>query len=95
MQQLCGFSSACAQEAIEAADAYFQRGTILALAPIGAAGEICASGRPAIDFFAMDDNTLGIECVLFADGKPSEAILHLAISDEDGATVLHYKYMGS
>ena len=82
VQTLCHFSSSCADEVFDAIDSYFQRGVTLALGP-------------APDWYLMNDGALGMECELFADGKPGEARLHLDVADKDGVLTLHYQYIGS
>jgi len=82
IQKLCHFSSACAEEVFEAIDSYFRRGAVLALGPV-------------IDWYPMNDGALGMECELFADGKPGEARLHLDVANKDGVPTLHYQYIGS
>ena len=82
VQTLCHFSSACADEVFEAVDSYFERGVALALGP-------------AAHWYLMNDGALGMECELFADGKPGEARLHLDVADKYGVQTLHYHYIGS
>ncbi|ATD61471.1 MAG: hypothetical protein ACOH2S_16060 [Janthinobacterium svalbardensis] len=88
-------SPAAADEIIEMLDSYFAANQALSLAPLAEAFVPGKGGRPAIDVYGTDCGPLGLECLLLADGKPGEAILHLAMSGHDGALHLHYQYIGS
>ena len=84
-----------ADEIIEMLDSYFAVHQALSLAPLAEAFVPGKSGRPAVDVYATNCGPLGLECLLLADGKPGEAILHLEMSGDDGALRLHYQYIGS
>jgi hypothetical protein len=84
---------AVAEEIVEMLDSYFAPGQALSLAPLTQVPG--KGGRPAVDMYATDAGPLGLECLLLADGKPGEAILHLEMSGHDGALRLHYRYIGS
>lgn len=86
---------AVADELIEMLDSYFAANQSLSLAPLAQAFVPGKGGRPAVDVYATDAGALGLECVLLADGKPGEAVLHLEMSGHDGALRLHYQYIGS
>ncbi|WP_215403992.1 hypothetical protein [Janthinobacterium sp. JC611] len=95
LQRDWALSPAVAGEAIEMLDSYFAAHQVLSLAPLAQAFVPGKGGRPAVDVYATDAGALGLECLLLADGKPGEAILHLEISGHDGAPRLHYHYIGS
>ncbi|WP_058051180.1 hypothetical protein [Janthinobacterium sp. Ant5-2-1] len=95
LQRDWGLSAAVADEIIETLDSYFTARQTLSLAPLAQAFVPGKGGRPAVDMYATDAGPLGMECLLLADGKPGEAILHLEMSGHDGALRLHYHYIGS
>ncbi|NHQ90826.1 hypothetical protein [Janthinobacterium lividum] len=95
LQRDWGLSAAVADEVIEMLDSYFAARQTLSLAPLAQAFVPGKGGRPAVDMYATDAGLLGMECLLLADGKPGEAILHLEMSGHDGALRLHYHYIGS
>ena len=88
-------SAALAGEIVEMLDSYFAADQRLSLAPLAQAFMPGKGGRPAVDVYATHAGPLGMECVLLADGRPGEAILHLEVSGHDAAMRLHYKYLGS
>ena len=95
LQRDWGLSPAVADEIIEMLDSYFAADQALSLAPLAQAFVPGKGGRPAVDVYATEAGPLGLECLLLADGKPGEAILHLEMSGHDGALRLHYRYIGS
>ncbi len=95
LQRDWGLSSAVADELIEMLDSYFAADQVLSLAPLAQACVPGKAGRPAVDVYATDAGPLGLECLLLADGKPGEAVLHLEMSGHDGVLRLHYRYIGS
>lgn len=95
LQRDWSLSPGVADEIIEMLDSYFAANQALSLAPLAEAFVPGKGGRPAVDVYATDCGPLGLECLLLADGKPGEAILHLAMSGHDGALRLHYQYIGS
>ncbi|WP_426089945.1 hypothetical protein [Janthinobacterium sp. PSPC1-1] len=95
LQRDWSLSPGVADEIIEMLDSYFATNQALSLAPLAEAFVAGKGGRPAVDVYATDCGPLGLECLLLADGKPGEAILHLAMSGHDGALRLHYQYIGS
>lgn len=95
LQRDWSLSPGVADEIIEMLDSYFSANQALSLAPLAEAFVPGKGGRPAVDVYATDCGPLGLECLLLADGKPGEAILHLAMSGHDGALRLHYQYIGS
>ena len=95
LQRDWGLSSAVADELIEMLDSYFAANQALSLAPLAEAFVPGKGGRSAVDVYATDCGPLGLECLLLADGKPGEAVLHLEMSGHDGALRLHYQYIGS
>src|SRR5471030_277260 len=90
-----GIPSAVADEIYESIDNYFDKGTKISIAPEGKAFESSAQHRPFIDAYETNDKALGLECVLFANGAPGEAILHLEVSERNGQLAVYYKYIGS
>ena len=86
---------AVADELIEMLGSYFAADQALSLAPLAQAFVPGKGGRPAVDVYATEAGALGLECLLLADGKPGEAVLHLELSGHDGALRLHYRYIGS
>lgn len=95
LQRDWSLSPGVADEIIEMLDSYFAAHQALSLAPQAEAFVPGKGGRPAVDVYATDCGPLGLECLLLADGKPGEAILHLEMSGHDGALRLHYQYIGS
>lgn len=95
LQRDWGLSPAVAAEIVDMLDSYFARAAALSLAPLAQAFVPGKGGRPGVDVYATDAGPLGLECLLLADGKPGEAILHLEMSGHDGALRLHYRYIGS
>lgn len=95
LQRDWGLSPAVADEIIEMLDSYFAADQALSLAPLAQAFVPGKGGRPAVDVYATEAGPLGLECLLLADGKPGEAILHLEMPGHDGALRLHYRYIGS
>ena len=95
LQRVWSLAPGVADEIIEMLDSYFAANQALSLAPLAEAFVPGKGGRPAVDVYATDRGPLGLECLLLADGKPGEAILHLEMSGHDGALRLHYQYIGS
>ena len=101
LQRLCAVSGAVSNEMLADIGDYFAPGSVLsvaALAPLATltpAPQLHAGGRPAIDSYVTHAGALGVECVLYADGRPGEAILHVEVSAQGGALALYYKYIGS
>jgi hypothetical protein len=95
LQREWGLSSGVAGEIVDMLDSYFAAGQALSLAPLAQAFVPGKGGRPGVDVYAAGDGPLGLECLLLADGKPGEAILHLEVAGHDGALRLTYKYIGS
>ncbi|WP_213941372.1 hypothetical protein [Pseudomonas sp. dw_612] len=88
-------SNAVADEIYESIDDYFDKGTKISIAPEETAFDSRAQHRPFIDAYETNDKALGLECVLFANGAPGEAILHLEVSESNGQLTVYYKYIGS
>ncbi|MBU6956901.1 hypothetical protein KRR23_03965 [Pseudomonas sp. CVAP len=88
-------SNAVADEIYESIDDYFEKGTKLSIAPEEKAFDSHRRQRPFIDTYETNGKALGLECVIFADGKPSEAILHIEVSESNGQLAVYYKYIGS
>ncbi|WP_425254566.1 hypothetical protein ACPJXG_13615 [Janthinobacterium sp. NFX145] len=95
LQRDWGLSPGVADEIIDMLDSYLAANQALSLALLAQAFVPGKGGRPAVDVYATDAGALGLECLLLADGKPGEAILHLEMSGHDGALRLHYQYIGS
>jgi hypothetical protein len=95
LQRDWGLSPGLAGEIVDMLDSYFAAGQALSLAPLAQAFVPGKGGRPPVDVYATDAGPLGLECLLLADGKPGEAILHLEVAGHDGALRLTYKYIGS
>jgi len=95
LQQEFGISYAVADEIYESIDEYFDKGTKLSIAPEETAFDSRGQQRPFIDAYETNDKALGLECVLFANGAPGEAILHIEVSESDGQLSVYYKYVGS
>ncbi|MGF6207059.1 hypothetical protein [Pseudomonas frederiksbergensis] len=90
-----GISSAVADEIYESIDDYFDKGTKISIAPEEKAFDSRAQHRPFIDAYETDGKALGLECILFANGAPGEAIFHLEVSESNGQLAVYYKYIGS
>lgn len=95
LQDDWAMSPALAGEIVDMLGSYFAPRQRLSLAPLAHAFAPGKGGRPPVDVYAADGGMLGMECLLLADGKPGEAILHLEVSGHDGALRLSYKYIGS
>lgn len=95
LQRDWSVSPAVAAELYEDLDSYFPAGQTITVAPRDLAGAAAATGRPMVDGYRKHDDALGLECVLFGDGVPGEAILHVDIHDQAGVLSLHYRYIGS
>jgi hypothetical protein len=95
LQREWGLSSGVAGEIVDMLDSYFAAGQALSLTPLAQAFVPGKGGRPGVDVYAAGDGPLGLECLLLADSKPGEAILHLEVAGHDGALRLTYKYIGS
>ena len=88
-------ADAVADEIYASIDEYFSPGTTIAIAPEETAFDTNGRDRPFIDAYETSSKALGLECVLWANGAPGEAILHLEISQREGELVVYYKYIGS
>ncbi|MBE3024799.1 hypothetical protein [Janthinobacterium sp. GW458P] len=95
LQREWAMSPALAGEICDMVDSYFAPQQRLSLAPLAHAFVPGKGGRPPVDVYATDAGPLGMECVLLADGRPDEAIVHLEVASHDGALRLTYKYIGS
>ncbi|MGN4047993.1 hypothetical protein [Pseudomonas sp. SM4] len=95
LEQNFGISSAVADEIYECIDEFFDKATSISIAPEEKAFDSSKQGRPYIDVYETNEKALGLECVLFADGAPGEAILHLEVSEVNGELMVYYKYIGS
>lgn len=87
--------SIVAEEIYECIDEFFDEGTRLSISPEAEAFSSGQHSRPFIDTYETNDEALGMECVIFANNKPSEAILHLELSESEGKIKTYYKYIGS
>jgi len=83
------------EEIIESLENYYDTSTILTAPPKDRASESAGGGRSFIEAFHMNDGAIGIECILFADGEPGEAIIHIEMSTNTTNPKLTYKYIGS
>ncbi|HEU4816260.1 hypothetical protein [Janthinobacterium sp.] len=95
LQREWAMPPALAGEICDMVGSYFAAQQRLSLAPLAQAFVPGKGGRPPVDVYATDAGPLGMECLLLADGKPGEAILHLEVAGHDGALRLIYKYIGS
>ena len=95
LQRLCAVSGAVSDEMLADIGDCLAPGSVLSLAPLASASQLHAGGRPAIDSYVTHVGALGVECVLYAGGRPGEAILHAEVSAQGGALALYYKYIGS
>lgn len=95
LQRDWAVSPALADEIAGMLGSYFTAEQALSLAPLADAFAPGRGGRPAVDVYATSAGSLGLECLLFADGRPGEAILHLDVAGRDGDLRLHYNYIGS
>lgn len=87
-------TDAVADEIYASLHEYFAPGTTIAIAPEETAFDTNGRDRPFIDAYETSSKALGLECVLWANGAPGEAILHLEISQREGELVVYYKYIG-
>ncbi|MGT2428270.1 hypothetical protein ACU4HD_05485 [Cupriavidus basilensis] len=83
------------EEMFECIDAYFDKGAIISIAPLEAAFDSRMRKRPCIDGYETNGKVLGMECVLFENGMPGEAILHIEVSEDNERLDLYYQYTGS
>ncbi len=95
LQHKFGISGAVANEIFECIDEYFDEGASLSIAPLEAAFDSRTQKRPWIDVYETNVKALGMECVLFENGRPGEAILHIEVSENGEKLDLYYKYIGS
>ena len=95
LQRDFGLSPAVQEELYQTLADFFEADTRLSLAPEAQAFASEGRARPFIDTYITHAQTLGLECVLFADGAPSEALLHLEVREQDGQWALYCKYIGS
>ncbi|QOT74723.1 hypothetical protein [Cupriavidus basilensis] len=95
LQHKFGISSAVAEEIFGCIDEYFDEGAIPSIAPLEAAFDLRTQKRPCIDVYETNGKALGMACVLFDNGRPGEAILHIEVSENNEKLDLHYKYIGS
>ncbi|MGE8283260.1 MAG: hypothetical protein ACN6PX_05265 [Stenotrophomonas lactitubi] len=79
-------------EIFEAISDYFDEGVVLTVPMTGMAA-IPGDSRPPVDAYRANAETVIVDCVLFADGIPDEAILHVEFLDDSDR--LHYRYVGS
>ncbi|WP_347900793.1 hypothetical protein [Pseudomonas purpurea] len=87
-------ASVVAEEIYEDIEGYFGESKGISIAGLEQAFELRGQ-RPFIDVYETHDKTLGLECVLFDNGVPGEAILHVEVKQFDGQFELSYKYIGS
>jgi hypothetical protein len=94
LEQDFGISRSVADEIYEYIEDYFVKDTKISIAPEEKAFYLSIKGRPCIDVYETNEKAIGLECVLFADGAPGEAILHLEVSEVNGMLMVYYKYIG-
>jgi hypothetical protein len=94
LEQNFGISSSVADEIYECIEDYFVKDTKISIAPEEKAFDLSIKRRPYIDVYETNEKAIGLECVLFADGAPGEAILHLEVSEVNGMLMVYYKYIG-
>jgi hypothetical protein len=94
LEQDFGISRSVADEIYEYIEDYFVKDTKISIAPEEKAFDLSIKGRPCIDVYETNEKAIGLECVLFADGVPGEAILHLEVSEVNGMLMVYYKYIG-
>lgn len=87
-------SDAVLEELYECLDDYFEPGTRLTLAPQALAFAERGGQRRFIDLYEQSDQTQALECVLFAEGVPSEVALYLRLYEVDGQWRAQYQYIG-
>ena len=95
LQRDWAMAPAVAEELYQDLDSYFPARPAITVAPRDLANKTVAGGRPMLDAFLRHDHMLVLECVLFGDGVPGEAILHVDIRHTAGVLSLHYRYTGS
>lgn len=96
LSQKFDISPAVYSEIRENLDEYFVDGWKIALAPLDTAFERIGGSRPSIDVYPMNDNeSFGIECVIWTDGKPKEPILHAELVRGEAGYGLRFNYIGS
>lgn len=94
LQQGFCISDAVLEEVYQALDDSFDPGARLSLAPVALAFAERGGQRRFIDFYQQNDQAVALDCVLFADGQPSETAVYLALHQVDGQWLAHYKYIG-
>lgn len=82
-------------EIAECLDNYYDPATRLTAPPLDRAAEPAGGGRSLIEVFYMNDGSFGIECILYANGNPGEAILHAEMTPDPENPKISYKYIGS
>ncbi|MDD1014839.1 hypothetical protein [Pseudomonas rubra] len=93
LRQRYEISPAVIEEIYESLDDYFPDAPSLTISARNQAQQQARGGRPFIDNFQTNEANTGIECILFANGCPSEAILHAELTTNDSTTRLHFKYI--
>lgn len=83
------------EEITECLEIYYDSTTTLTAPPLVRSSESADGGRSLIECFYMNDGNIGIECILFADGKAGEAILHAELTSDTVNPKISYKYIGS
>ena len=83
------------EEIRECLENYFDSTETLTAPPRARQTEITDDERCLVEAFHMNDGNIGIECVIFANNIPSEAILHLELTKNAENPKLIYKYIGS
>lgn len=83
-------------EIIKNLNEYFGEQLPIQISPLEKFSEINDGERPNIDIFEMNEpQTWGIECVIWRNGEPQEAILHVEVFGEIDDLEFRYKYIGS
>lgn len=94
LQQNFRISDAVLEEVYESLADVFDPGARLSLAPVAQAFAERGGQRPFFDLYQQNDQTVALDCVLFAEGEPSETAVYLTLSEVDGQWLAHYKYIG-
>ena len=91
-----GITETILEEIQEALEDYFDGKQNISMAPMDMAFSEKVYSRPYIAIHEMNSpRTWDVECIILANNKASEAILHVELFENNNSLKLRYKYIGS
>ncbi|MDG9931231.1 MULTISPECIES: hypothetical protein [unclassified Pseudomonas] len=91
-----GVSQAVFSEIQECLEDFLGAVFSVSIAPLNKAFESSNNSRGNIDIYEMnDEGRVGVECILWVDGVPTEAVLHVEMEEKNYVYNISYKYIGS